>query len=282
MDRKRISRLYFLLTAAFCFVGVALRAVCMLTQFDKVVGYFNRGFLSVADTVLYFIAVISGIVGACLLPKRDLPVTLRTPCRAPLAYAVGLALVAFTAISLMVSYEAYLTTKTIADWLLVISALPAAAYFLISARLHGIYRDAVTFVGFFPILWSASAVAITYSDPFVAMNSPIKVSIQMGLLGFMFIMLPELNCRLGKPVSRKAIAMTAIGTYAALVSSLPLLLSAWISPALTYTLCAIVLLAVGLYGGYMLFCYTCASSHEQEESALEGPCTPDTQLDLND
>ena len=104
--------------------------------------------------------------------------------------------------------------------------------------------------------------ANTYADPYVTMNSPIKVSLQMGLLGFMLILVAELGCRLGRPVSRKVIAMTAIGTYTALMASLPILAAASVSPSLLYTICAGVLLVVAVYGGYMLFCYTCTSAKE--------------------
>ena len=52
---------------------------------------------------------------------------------------------------------------------------------------------------------------------------------------------------------------------------MPLLAAASVSPALLYTLCAGVLLAVAVYGGYMLFCYTCTSAKET--------CTAETSDD---
>lgn len=278
MERKHLSRLYFWLTAALCLLGTLLRAVCMLTRYDATIGYFDQGFLPTASYVLYFVTVIAMIVGALLLPKDSIHPTLHTPYRAPFAYAVGLTLAAFvavyTALSLIPSRDALFTAAGVTELVLTLSALAATVYFPLTALRHGQYRDGLVFVGFLPLLWCMSAIAVTYSDPFVTMNSPIKVSLQMGLLGFMLILVAELGCRLGKPVSRKAIALTGIGTYLALNASLPLLVTASVSPALVYTLCAVVLLAVGLYGGYMLFCYgygpadqACAAEADSEKEA---------------
>ena len=266
MERKHLSRLYFLLTAGISLVGLALRVICMLTRYDAAVGYFDKGFLSTASYVLYFVAVIAAIFGAIFLPKDSVDPTLRTPHRAPFAYAVGLVLTVFavwyTVAALLSSPSALLEAEGLTDLLLIISALAAIAYFPLTAQRHGTYRDSLVFAGFLPLLWCMATIAVTYSDPYVTMNSPIKVSLQMGLLGSMLILVAELGCRLGKPVSRKAIAMTAIGTYTALMASLPILAAASVSPALLYTLCAGVLLAVAVYGGYMLFCYTCTSAKE--------------------
>ena len=274
MERKHLSRLYFWLTAALCLLGTLLRAVCMLTRYDATIGYFDQGFLPTASYVLYFVAVVAAIVGALLLPKDSIHPTLHTPYRAPFAYAVGLTLVAFAAVSFASSRSALFTAAGVTELVLTLSALAATVYFPLTALRHGQYRDGLVFVGFLPLLWCMSAIAVTYSDPFVTMNSPIKVSLQMGLLGFMLILVAELGCRLGKPVSRKAIALTGIGTYLALNASLPLLVTASVSPDLVYTLCAVVLLAVGLYGGYMLFCYgygpadqACTAEAESEKEA---------------
>ena len=280
MERKHFSRLYFLLTAGVSMVGLALRLVCMLTQYDAAIGYFDRGFLSYASYGMYFVAVIAAIVGAILLPKDSVDPTLRTPHRAPFAHAVGLALAVFAILygaSALLSSPARLE---IMDLALIVSALAAIVYFPLTAQRHGTYRDSLVFAGFLPLLWCMAAIAITYADPYVTMNSPIKVSLQMGLLGFMLILLAELGCRLGKPVSRKVIAMTAIGTYTALMASLPILAAASVSPALLYTLCAGVLLAVAVYGGYMLFCYACTSA--KETCTAETPDAPTSDAPTTD
>ena len=279
MERKHLSRLYFLLTAGISLVGLALRVICMLTRYDAAVGYFDKGFLSTASYVLYFVAVIAAIFGAIFLPKDRVDPTLRTPHRAPFAYAVGLALAVFAILygaSALLSSPARLE---IMDLALIVSALAAIVYFPLTAQQHGTYRDSLVFAGFLPLLWCMAAIAITYADPYVTMNSPIKVSLQMGLLGFMLILVAELGCRLGKPVSRKAIAMTAIGTYTSLLASLPLLVAASVSPALLYTLCAGVLLAASVYGGYMLFCYTYAPAKEACTAETSDAPTSDAPTD---
>ena len=272
MKRRLSPSLYFLIAAAVSTVGVTLRSACMLTQFDAAIGYFNLGLLSIAESAFTALAVIAAVVGTFFFPKDALPVAPRTPYRPIAAYVLGIALSAF-AVCLaadILTADAQTATDT-AKISLTVLASPAAAYFLVTARRHGCYRDALVFLGFFPIFWSISAVAVIYSDVFVAMNSPIKTSIQMGLLGLMLVILAELRLRLGKPISRKAVALTGLGTYLSLRASLPLLLTVTVSPSAVYTACAAVLLATGLYGGYALFCYTRPIADE--------PCASDAPID---
>ncbi len=257
MNQRRAPRLYMIITLCVCLLGTVLRAVCMLTQFDASIGYFDQGFLSITSCVLYFAAPVSAVVGAFFLPKSRIAPMPRTPYRAPLAYTLGTVFAAFSVFSFIDFRDVFFTRIGISQTALTLSALFAAAYFFVTALQHGTYRDTYVLLGFLPLLWCMSAISVTYSDPYVAMNSPIKVSLQMGLIGCMFILIAELGGRLGRPVSRKAQALTAIGTYFALTASLPLLAAAHVSPSRVYTLCAGVLLVVGLYGGYMLYCYTC-------------------------
>ncbi len=256
MDRKQLPRLCFLISVGLTLVGAAVRTVCMLTQFDTSVGYFDTGVLSVLSGVLYFVAVVAAAVPAMLIPKGTLSGELRTPYRTPFAIAVGLVLAAFTVLSFITSYDLLFTKGGFLRTVVTLSALLSATYFFLSAGRHGRFRDGLVLTGFLPFVWAMSAVAVTYSDVTVAMNSPIKFSLHMGLLGFMFILLSELRFRLGKPAPRAAIALTGIGVFTTLNAALPILIGATVTNHILYTLCAGVLLPVGLYGGYMLFCYT--------------------------
>ncbi len=281
MCRQRFTRLYFWVTVCVCLLGVALRTVCMLTQYDAAIGYFERGFWPVASDALYFLAAAAAAIGAWLLPRASLTAVPSTPYRPPFAYLTGVLLAAF-AVCLSVTSRAALFTKSgAALTALVCLSVASLLYFFITGHRHGPFRDALTSLGFLPILWSMSAIAVTYTDPYVAMNSPIKVSLHMGLLGFMLIMLGELGCRVGKPVSRKTVTITAIGVFAALNASVPLIAAARVNTASLYTLCAGVLLAAGLYGGYMLFCYT-HGPVALDKSADESDTPSDTPADPTD
>lgn len=262
MDRTRtMPRICFMVTAALTLAGVILRSVCQLTQFDAAVGYFNEGILSTRSNALYFAAVLLITVGACFIPKSSLPTELRMRLRLPVALLVGLSLAAFTVASFVLYFPAItsedprVTAITPAP---IVLGLPASLYFIISGKRDGRYPDGLSAAGFLPILWCVAAVAETYSDKFTTMNSPVKLGLQMGFLGFMLLLLAELRFRLGKAMPRAAVAFFGIGSFLCLVGSVPVLLGtgARILDNKFHMLYAIVLLCAGLYGLYTLFCFT--------------------------
>lgn len=275
MDRSyTMPRLCFILTTALTLLCVALRSICMLFFFDADPGYFTEGLLPTLCDLSYVAVVIVSVVCCCLIPKSSLPTELHTRMRAPVALLPGLALAAFTVVSLIVCLPARTSNIVIAPALL---GLPAAAYYFVSARRNGRYPDRLSFLGYLPVLWSVAAVAEVYFDNYTTMNSPIKISLQFAFLGLMFISLAELRFRVGRISPRYSVALLAIGSFTTLVASIPLLIAtgARILDNIQHLLYAIVLLCVGLYGLYTLFRYTCfpsdmpapAESTEEEDAA---------------
>ena len=91
MKRTFITpRSYAVCAAGFCLLGIILRTVCMLTQFDAEVEYFNQGWLSAASRVLYFIAVVCFVAGAFALPKGSVTSGLTSRAHTIAAYLLAL------------------------------------------------------------------------------------------------------------------------------------------------------------------------------------------------
>ena len=114
-------------------------------------------------------------------------------------------------------------------------------------------------------------MADTYFDVYVTLNSPIKVSLQVGLLGFMLILLAELRFRVGRPLPRYSLAFLALGAYACLVGSIPLLLATAVGAVSLprYALYAAVLAVVGLYAFYLLLHYTASPAPATADAPVE-------------
>ena len=276
MDRSRtMPRLALILTAALTLLGAALRSVCMLTQFDTEVGYFAAGALTALSDSLYFIAVAAAVVVACLIPKDTLPKALDIRLRLPAAFLWGLALAAFTAGGFFLCYAGRSSNLVLAPLAL---ALPASVYFFVSGDRGGLYPDRLSLLGFLTVLWCVASVAETYTDQFTAMNSPVKVGLQLGFLGLSFIMISELRFRLGKPLPRVAVALTSIGIFTAICGGLPVLLGtgAHLLDNSLHLLYAIVLLCGGLYGLYTLFQYLWFPA-EEEPTDAPAPEAPPAQ-----
>lgn len=279
MDRSRtMPRLTLILSAALTLAGVAVRSLCVLTAYDPEVGYFDRGLLPSLSTALYFLAVIVLSTAALLIPRDTRTTELTTRYRFPAALVVGLSLVAFSASGLILRYPD-VTAGTVTAMALapVLLGLLASLYFFFSGRRDGRYPDGLSASGFLTVLWCVAAVAETYSDMDTAMNSPIKLGLQLGFLGFMLILLAELRFRLGKPLPRGAMAFLGIGSYACLTGSIPVLLGtgAGVLTDTFHLLYAIVLLCGGLYGLFVLTQYALTP-------AVEPDSTPETAETLDE
>ena len=271
MDRSRITpRLYWLISAAVALVGILLRSACMLVAFDASVGYFNEGFLSLLTRAFYFPAIIVAVGCAALIPKDRLATELNDKSRSPVAYLFGLSLAVFTLGVLLVCYKE--RTNELLTYPMILG-IPASLYFFISAPQKGRYTDKLSLLGFLPVIWCVIAAWETYTDLFTAVNSPVKLGLQSGLLGLSLILISELRFRLGKPLPRLAIAFMSIGIFFSLSGSIPVLLGTAIG-VLTNTLHAFyasVLLCGGLYGAIALFRFLCP--------AKEAPSGSDTAKD---
>ncbi|MBQ4111938.1 MAG: hypothetical protein IJD38_03980 [Clostridia bacterium] len=276
MDRSRFApRLCFMAAAVLTLLGAVIRTVCFLTAYDSSTGYLNPGFLTTLSTWLYFITPAVLIAVALMIPKDTLPSTLNQKLRAPSAILVALGLAAFSAV-VLIRFAPAKGNILLAPALL---GIPAALYYGISATRNGRYPDWLSLLGFIPVFWCITAVADLYFDHFVTMNSPVKVSLQVGLMGFMVAMLGELRFRIGRPLPRVASVFFGISGYTCLTAAIPLLVAtgARVLSHPLHLMYAIVLLTAGLYSLYLLFQYTClplpVESTEAQASATESDST---------
>jgi hypothetical protein len=167
---------------------------------------------------------------------------------------MAVVLVAFTV-------AAFLVYSPAEDSMLLATALlgiPAAFYYVISSASGDRSPDWVSMLGFIPVIWCITAVADLYFDPFVTMNSPIKVSLQMGFLGFMAATLGELRFRIGRSLPRLALVFFSLSGFTCLTAAIPLLVAtgAHILDHPLHLMYAAVLLVAGLYSLYLLFLHT--------------------------
>ncbi len=276
MDRLHQNpRLCFFATVAVTLVGVILRTAAMFLCFDADIGYFDAGILPVLSHVLYYVAVIAAIACAFWIPKNTLPTEWHIPRRNLVAWPLGCVMALFTVLLFITANAELFTSDGIYKTALTLLGLLGSSYFFLSASRAGRYPDWLSAVGFLPIFWCMAAVAETYLDPYVTMNSPIKIGLQMGFLGFMLIMVSELRFRLGKPAPRVAVALMGIGVFLTFNASIPVLAAGGILHHALYALYAAVLLFAGIYAAYILFCYTGTAADLPNEGAAPPEIDPE-------
>jgi hypothetical protein len=234
----------------------------MLTQFDAEVGYFNDSWLSVASRASYFIAVLCFAAGAWILPKKSTVSGLTSLYHTVAAYLLALVLAGF-AVGVAILWRESKEESSLLT--MAAAALVSAVYFAVTASRKERIADGLALMGFVPVLWAVLAIGETYVDPFTTINSPLKLALQMGFIGFMLLMTAELRFRLGKPYPRRAICLYAAAAFVCLVGSVPTLvgLAAGVKMDSLYPLYAAALLAAGVYA-FLSFPRTSPAEPEAE------------------
>lgn len=270
MDRSRlIPRLFFPIAAILALLGAAVRTVSYLTAFDTEVGYLDPGPWTTLTARLYLIVPIVLIVMAIAIPKNTLSTAPSYSLRMVAAIPMAVVLIAFVVAS-------FLICKPAEDSMLlaiVLLSVPSALYYVLSSVSGDRSADWVTMLGFIPAIWCITAVADLYFDQFVTMNSPIKVSLQTGLLGFTAAVLSELRFRIGRSLPRVALFFFGLSGFTCLTAAIPLLVAtgAHVLDHPLHLMYATVLLVAGLYSLYLLFLHTrlpLAAEHPDSVSEL--------------
>lgn len=244
MDRSHtLPKLTLLLFAVLTLASACVRTVALFTHFDADVGYFDATALPIISRILYAAAVILPLVACLLIPKDALPSRLGGQRDvAPLIPLIG---------SLFFGVSMLIGGRFVAGRLLLalcIGAFLCALFFLLWL-LDMKNRQLLALIGFIPVLWSMVGVAQTYGDPYTAMNSPIKLSIQFGLIGFMLAMTAELRYLLDHPQPRMYLYLHGASFFLCITGSVPYLaaLSGGIVSDTMHPLYAVFLLGAGLF-----------------------------------
>lgn len=266
MDRSRFTpRLIFLSAALLSLLGAAIRTAAYLTAFDTQVGYLDPSIWTSLSRCLYFITPVLLIAIATAIPKGTLSTTPCQTYRAAAAIPMALILIAFTVAVFLI----YPPAKGSALLFTALLGIPAALYYGASSVKSIRSSDLVSILGFFSIIWCIAAVADLYFDVFVTMNSPIKTSLHVGLLGFMAATLGELRFRIGRPLPRIASVLFGMSGFTCLTAAIPLLVAtgARVLDHPLHLMYAAVLLVAGLYSLYLLFLHTCLPNEKAEAQA---------------
>lgn len=292
MDRSRlIPRICLLATVGLSLIGVVVRTLAYLTCFDIQVGYFDPGPLPTVSNILFGVAFGAALLAALLIPKGTTAARPSTSVIKLPALAMGIVLALFTIAAFVLCYPIRTGDMLLAP--IIFGLLGSTYYFVaaLSSPAHpdGRFPDWMCALGFLPLLWTLAALAETYTDRYVAMNSPVKTSLHLALIGFLLIIITELRFRLGKPAPRIALCFLSTGVAFTLMGALPVLIAtgAKVLADVPHTLYAAVLVFAGLYGAYLLISlvHTPATAETSEITAnatVPQPCETGPEPQMQD
>lgn len=208
-ENKKIAWLYVLLTTAISAVAVIFRHILDVNYVDPVTGFYSRETLT-PDAFTVFLAVaVALIVTSAFMFRRDLlskELKRGTVFTAITSVLCAVSVVFSSLIYLMgqrnsVGDEVVRSVENI-NMVGSIVAFAAAIYYfavLFSGKSKAAF---VTFLSFFPVIWTLFRLMPYYIDHSVAMNSPVRILKQLALILLMLYQLFETRAMLGRSKPR--------------------------------------------------------------------------------
>lgn len=216
-------------------IAVVLRVCALLLAYETDSGYFALNTpLPTMGNALLILSLIWAFSMLIFMPRDLLADTLPDFSGASV-FASALcgfcfifyALFAFLGVyrgAITFAVETYMRDR-ILHYLICFTALLAGLYFLSALKPSLRAQKRRIALGFFPPIWALLALARCYFDLAHAMNNPIKIMLQMALIGIMLFMLQELRVLMGQAQPRfgmvcsfTALLLVGTGGVAELIS----------------------------------------------------------------
>lgn len=217
-------KIYSLSVLALSLIAAIMRVLAFFTDFDERVGYFNNSnplystFIALAIiTVIWCFSVFFTI------PKNVLPEENRG-----VGYIGGFGAVFSIVASIaavVVFAKGYTETQTVLQLIAAALFLISIGYFLLSVKGDRSQSSVQALFGIALILSLIMMLATVYFDMKVAMNSPIKVMLQLLLLALMLFFVSDIRVLLGRTLARVYLFTALLAVFFGFSSSLPEMLA---------------------------------------------------------
>lgn len=289
MNRSCASlRICYLCTLALTLLAVVLRSIAMLCCFDAEIGYFQAGVLPTMCDVLCGLAVLAPLACVIAMPRQDTdalkarmqPTVAQSHASGVIPAAVVLTASALALLLYFRPVEPQATPKLLI-WVFATGLITALFY---AARCGLKLGTVVTvLLGFGAIAWSIVSVGYTYFDPYTTMNSPVKLSLQFGLIAAMLLVTSELRALMDRYAPRSGLFFHALAVFFCANASIPVLVAHFADVRQTtfHFLLACALLAVAIYATIRInrLAFSCDADMTSEESgeATEGEGLGETE-----
>lgn len=244
-------KIYTFSALALTVAVTLLRIVGFLFFFDDDVGYFSISPLTTVTTALCILTVIWILTAVIFIPKYSFPLKTKP---APNNYTrlaalfCGMIVVGSSFFFRQSMY--YYVEQAKSYHTLSMFTLLAAVYFL----LHFLGQKNEThsaLASYAVILWAAMLMSVSYLNLYVAMNSPLKITLHTALLGIMLFLLEEARLLTDHNFRILYYAASLIAILTCSISSLPIMVAhlAKIYWDVDYLLYSILMLGFLIYIG---------------------------------
>lgn len=258
-------RAFGITIAALTLLATVLRSLCFVLTFDRTVGYYDAGLLS---TLLYIVLALvptAALVYALLTRTAgtDVPPCLDPTKRTPLVRIVSI--IAVGALAASVVFNGLTLILGGLRWLTLIQLLAAALsipYFL------ALPSAAPVWSGISAVICCVLSIVTEYFDPYVTLNSPLKLMHLVAYLAIALYLLTELFAMAGTPKPRRIVPLAAVAAAFGFIGGTSHVIAALMGGIIPtdYLIRTLVLYAFGLYAAARLVSVICSTTSKDSET----------------
>ena len=232
LKSTRAKRIYFLASLSLAVLCAILRTLSTIFFFEADVGYYKSGAL--LPILLNILLVLCAVCAAafCLIPGVSRIFAKPEDTKAVRACAVFAALgfLAFFANNLRdfdlvwetIKVLGFIPKKFVIRTLL---ALLSAVFFLLIAFCKNL-RGGIRIGGVvITLVWTVLTISDSYFDVYMAMNSPVKLTLHAALLGMLLLLVNEARVGIGSDKKAFSLFSSTVTLIFATTSSIPSIIS---------------------------------------------------------
>lgn len=271
-QKLNIVKIYAISAIIATILAVALRTVCLFYFYDIEIGYHSEGFVTAFFEIFSLLSILL-FASSIFVVKRDTPTSDGNGTGLFVKLGSAAALLAFTAYFLMSVFSTSLVASSAAfDLLSKITALMAIVYFAIGVFAPNTNKNIRGLLGFGVIIWCIYALAITYFDIYVQLNSPDKIMLHLALISIMVFIVSELRCFVLQIKKGFYLFSACTATFFCALSSIPsFLFGSSIGELNKYYIYDAVIFAIGIYSLGRLISFVFEKAVVEEQTLEKQP-----------
>ena len=218
-------KIYTISALTLTVIVTLLRVIGFVFFFEEDLGYFAISPLNTIATVLCVLTVLWILTAIIFIPKYSFPLkTKPAPNNYTRIAALFCGMIVAGSFFFFRQSMYYYMAQAKSYQILSIFTLLAAVYFLLHALGHQ-NETHIALASYAVILWAAILMSVSYLNLYVAMNSPLKLTLHIALLSIMLFLMEEARLLTDHNFRILYHAASLIAILTCSISSIPVLIA---------------------------------------------------------
>lgn len=223
--KPAVPKLFFMITCVLTVTAILIQTVLFINYYDENLNLYKTEITGIPK-IFYMAIFISSLFCAAsyfAINENERTKILPTTDR----FVVFASILSGFQLSAAVLFNIYYyltriyTGITLLRIAVLITAVPAAAYFIVTAFARRPKEKALIICGFFTIIWAALYLMCVYFDMSSPLNSPVRILEQLSLIIIMLYFVFEVRFLLLKPRPRLYLPVSLLSVLFIYLSSVP-------------------------------------------------------------